>query len=131
MNPGQHGSELPGPATWLSVFVCLVVLAAGCDVSGEIPPVDEKTTIEILAELHIARARGDLFGPATYNVRDSIIQAHGIDTASFDYVLDWYGERPDRYSKMYAEVLDQISTKWDTRQPVYRPGLDSIPPLPR
>jgi len=86
------------------------------------PPVPEETTITLLADLHLAKARADLYGAPPFHARDSILALHNMDSTAFNELLDFYADHPNRYNKLYSEVLDQVLSRWDTR------SLDSQAP---
>ncbi len=95
-------------------LLVFVASASGCSDVDESPPVPESKTISLLADLHIAGAR-DLTVKDEWGVRDSILQVHGLDTTAYRELLDWYGERPERYVRLYGNVLDHLSSMWDSR----------------
>jgi hypothetical protein len=103
----------------LGCFLLLMLQSAGlftgCDPHRAGPSMADSTAVALLADLHIAKAREDLYGSAPEGVRDSILANYGLDSTSFEGILDYYAEEPDHYAIIYADVLDFISESWNTR----------------
>lgn len=116
-----------GLGGWTFLILAMAWTAAsGCAGSSNDYPVPDSTMVRVLAELHLAVARAEITGEIPPNIRDSILVAYGIDSASYAQTIVYYADHPEKYEAVYTRVLDQLNS---ARMP---PGAidTNAPPTP-
>lgn len=85
-------------------------LAACSSLTSAPPPVADSTMVQVLAELHLLRARLRTPGlPPTDTSRSTVLSKYQLSTEQFDEALAYYTEHPEAFEVVYDQVLDQLS----------------------
>lgn len=95
-------------AVILTGWVSLSALSACSEMSA---PVKSKTFVAVLVDLHLAESRGEIVGDLPTEVRDSVLVAHGVSSATYEAAVRYYAERPDDYLELYNSVIDSLSAE--------------------
>ena len=111
--------------TLLAATVVFLVPQMGCTSAIDEPQIADSTAVALLGELHIARARSEIYGSDLQAAIDSLYGAFGLDSAAYNQLLDYYAERPETYATIYAGVLDYVAEHWSSRPASYIPPRDS------
>jgi hypothetical protein len=73
------------------------------------PPLSDSTMVEVMTELHLAKARANTYGDTLYTaLRDSILRQHSVSDARFDDALRYYSERPSEYLAIHRAMEDSL-----------------------
>lgn len=73
------------------------------------PPLPDSTMVEVLTELHLAKARASTYGDTLFTAqRDSILRHYGVSDVRFDEALRYYSERPSEYLPIHRTVEDSL-----------------------
>ncbi len=97
------------PLAALALGAMLVL--AGCSAFlSDAPPVPDSTLVEVLTDLHLAKARSELDEPPPA-LEDSVLHHHGLTRADYDAALDYYAEHPDAYLALYDQVLNHLNAE--------------------
>lgn len=101
------------PPRFRNLFLAALTAAVcfgGCSaVTSDEPPLSDSTLVQVLLELHLARARTEVVRDVSPTLRDSILFHYGLDSTSFEAALSYYIDRPEEYKALYTQVLDQIN----------------------
>lgn len=97
------------------VLFILIVVVSGCNKRPK-NILDEKTMVEIMAEIQIAEAydrngksESDMSGDRRQLLGRGILESHGVSVAEMDSTLAWYGKNMDEYAKLYKKVDQRLS----------------------
>ena len=72
-------------------------------------PLPDSTMVEVMTELHLAKARSNTYGDTLYTaLRDSILRRHSVSDARFDEALRYYSERPSEYLTIHRAMEDSL-----------------------
>ena len=108
-------------ATYLLTAASAVGLLLGTAACHPRPDgvLDDDATASLLADMHVAEAY-TMLGTSDYTsgsdsakkvLRQSVLKRHGVDQATFDSTLSWYGHNLDKYEEMYEQVMVNIDRK--------------------
>jgi hypothetical protein len=109
----------------------LVAASLLCGCRGETLPAfvpSDSTMVGLILDLHVAEARSELEGSEIGPVRDSLFEAWGVDSVTYDRVLRSYSDDPDAYVHIYDRVLDSLNER--TRRADRVSLQDSTFPIP-
>ena len=84
----------------------LCVLAQCTSSQGPGPLASDSLAVALFVDLHHASARQELNLPTPGHA--AILADYGLDSTSFGRLMDFYARHPDRYSAMYAQVVDRL-----------------------
>ena len=104
----------------LSIPVTLVIVAS-CQKNpeSEIPEdvFERDSMVSIMAEIHIAEALLNQYGSQTNQIDfkaayiQNLISKNNIDTARFNRSFDYYSTRPELFTGVYEDVINEISKR--------------------
>ncbi len=98
----------------------MILFGIGCSLQNDkipdqiIPP---KKMIQILADIHLAQAQGQLQSTADdinavkRSYYQSVLQYHEISYKEFAASVQYYISRPDMLKEMYEKVLSELSRR--------------------
>lgn len=94
-------------------------------------PLSDSTLVDVLAGLHVAASRAETYGEPTWDWRDSVLAAHGVDSVQLRITLLEHADRPEEFIHLYSAVLDRLNELWnaDGRSPSESP-YQGMPPPP-
>jgi hypothetical protein len=107
----------------LVIWFCLCLLLGQCTSDGptklgDKPAnlVDEDKMADILAEVHLSEARiskmaigsADTSALLFKRLQSNILKKFGVDTASYTQSFVYYSARPDKLSKIYEQVIENL-----------------------
>lgn len=95
----------------LPLIIVLLMAGAGCSTSNQKAPLRDSTMVDLLIELHLAAARGETTHESPSNIRDSILTAYNVDSATYAQAVTFYAERPEKYAEIYSRVLDRLHSE--------------------
>src|SRR5690606_7956146 len=97
---------------WVMVlFAGLAAAGLGCGSARDRAPIPDSTMTELLIELHLANGRIEVTDQPLPFPRDSILQAYGVDSSTYVDALAYYVQHPERYSRIYGDVIDRLSVE--------------------
>jgi hypothetical protein len=100
------------------LLVAALLFAPGCSdgLLFEAPPVPDSTMVELLTELHVAKARRSLRVEERRAAPppDSLLRRHHLDRAAFERALDYYADHPKAYAAIYDSVVERLSRQRDS-----------------
>lgn len=87
-------------------------LGACSSFAPEEPPVADSTFIEVLAELHLATARVQIYEDTTLTaLQDSIFARYEVSRDRFEQTLTYYSEHPGAYQTLYEAMQDSLDAE--------------------
>lgn len=99
-------------------LIILLVFLNGCRSSVEetIPTaIPRQALVELLADIHLAQAKTDLMRNADTTLNTSavisVLQQHHIPAETYTATMDYFGSHPDALSKLYDEVIAELSRR--------------------
>jgi len=100
-----------------TIFVLIFSALVSCGeselkVPDEVIPRD--SMIMLMADIHLAEARlllGGGGGEMKNKYLQNVLYKHGTDTARFNRSFNFYSAHPDYFTKMYDEVIVEISRR--------------------
>jgi len=99
------------------VFLLLGLGACSPFLSEE-PPLSDSTMVEVLIELHLARARHDIQQDLPPTLHDEILDAYRLTEQQFQETMAFYVDHPETYTAVYTRVMDRLAAE---RDPVEAP----------
>lgn len=100
----------------MSLMIVISAVFCGCSRRPK-GILSEKETIDLLTDMTIAEtyeqsaSARDLPDSLRRNLGDGILKAHGVDRATLDSTLRWYGRNIDEYTELYAQVDRRLSRR--------------------
>lgn len=77
--------------------------------------------VEVLIELHLARARQNIQQDLSPAVRDDILKAYGLSEEQFRENMARYAEHPEAFVDLYTRMMDRLAAERSTVEP---PAMD-------
>jgi hypothetical protein len=106
----------------ISQFLIPILLLGGCSsFVAEEPPSSDSTMVEVLIELHLARARQNIQQDLSPAVRDDILKAYGLSEEQFRENMARYAEHPEAFVDLYTRMMDRLAAERSTVEP---PAMD-------
>lgn len=97
------------PLATISACLALAMLpACGGD---ERAPVPDAAMVSVLAEMHLLQARADYTETHVGEAQDSLLAAHGLDSAAWANAVTWYASRPEILAGIYGRVVDTLQVR--------------------
>ncbi len=91
-----------------ALALALVALPACSALPSEEPPVADSTLVDVLIELHLAKARAETQPGEAPDLREAVLTRYGLSEARFNAAMDYYAEHPEEYLDLYDTVLDRF-----------------------
>lgn len=89
-----------------------VSLGACSSFAPDEPPVADSTFVNVLAELHLAAARAQLYEDTSLvALQDSIFARYDVPRERFEEALTYYSERPSAYQTIYEAMQDSLDAE--------------------
>jgi hypothetical protein len=114
---GIGSDKKPFSISYTLVFLLLAMGACSPFLSEE-PPVSDSTMVEVLIELHLARARHDIQQDLPPTLHAEILEAYGLTEQAFRETMAFYTDHPETYMAVYTRVMDRLAAE---RNPVGSP----------
>ena len=132
VGPHAPGRQLQGRLEWLRaplLITILLVLISGCGTSDEESDVlilnaSDSLLVNVLIDLHaidaalytnqMNRMKRDepiAFDFSDRGPRDSVFALNGLDSTSFNQLIEEHLEYPDRFLMVYNRVLDKSTSQ--------------------
>lgn len=102
----------PIPIYPFSLFLLLSLGACSPFLSEE-APLSDSTMVEVLIELHLARARHDIQQDLPSTLHAEILDAHGLTEQQFRETMAFYADHPTTYTEVYTRVMDRLAAERD------------------
>ncbi len=90
----------------ISLVLALALLVAAC---SEKPPIPENEFVDFYIRLQLIDAQYGTDAALQKQKADSLMMAFKIDRDLFDSTMSWYGKKPERWEKFFAEVRDRLA----------------------
>ena len=75
------------------------------------PPVPDDAMVAALAEMHLLQARAEYAEIHFAEAQDSLLAAHGLDSAAWANAVAWYTSRPEILAGIYGRVVDTLQAR--------------------
>lgn len=75
------------------------------------PPIPDDAMVAALAEMHLLQARAGYAEIPFEEAQDSLLAAHGLDSAAWANALAWYTSRPEILAGIYGRVVDTLQAQ--------------------
>ncbi len=96
-------------ATYTLALTLVLSLSACTSPTGTEPPVADSTFVNVLVELHLAKARAEILQQTPSKaLRDSILARYALNAQRLDATLDYYAHHPDAYAALYETVMNRL-----------------------
>ena len=109
-HPGSRSPCASLTTAFLTAALSLALLSGCSSFSSDEKPLRDSTFVQMLTELHLAKARIAVQKPVPAGFRDSLFARHGVDTTAFNATLDYYSQRPDAFQHLYSGVIDTLQS---------------------
>ena len=112
---------------------CLLMLAAGCSKSDDVPNgiLSEDKMTGIMIDVYLTEAQVSTYTPRLPHdsarlvfdiLKGDILEKHDVDDSVFKTSLEWYFERPDKLDVVYSRMVDSLNLKAQQLAPPSEPG---------
>lgn len=112
---------------------CLLVLAAGCGKSDDVPVgvLSEDQMTSIMIDVYLTEAQVSTYTPRLPQdsarlvfdiLKGDILEKHAVDDSVFIQSLEWYFERPDKLDVVYSRMVDSLNLKAQQLSPPSEQG---------
>lgn len=109
------------------IFLWALLAAGGCRYSVSSPGLlPDSTLVNVLADLHLAASRAEIYGEPSWDWHDSVMTAYGVDSTRLRRTLLKHAEQPERFIHLYSAVLDRLNERWNSRGLPSPSGLDTL-----
>lgn len=98
-----------GPGATLLLALAIGLLPACSALNDDPPPLADSLMVDLMMDLHLAKARGELFQDVPPGTRDSVLARHNLDRARYEAIMDYYVDHPEAYLNLYNQLLDEIN----------------------
>ena len=93
-------------------ILILILFFSSC--KGDQSPIDEKSMVDILVDLHIAQAakvrdRVNMRSWESYPYYNYVCQKHHVTKVELDSALSFYSKNEEQYQLLYEKVVDEIN----------------------
>ncbi len=88
----------------------VLVMLPACSDHGR-APVPDAAMVAVLAEMHLLQARAEHTGIPVAEAQDSLLAAHGLDSAAWANAVTWYTSRPEILAGIYGRVVDTLQVR--------------------
>ncbi len=101
------------PPHMLKVLLLSLTLSfAACSNQGVAdiePSVSDSVMVQLMIDMHLAEAHAEILKRPIEGLQDSVLAHYQMSRKDFEANMTYYRQNPDKYHKIYSEVLDKIS----------------------